>query len=396
MGAENKNGATEIDDLQFLAADQVSFRERSNLPRWLSALAATELLLTAAGVGVATEVSTSSAEAAGCVDPACTTYVDNALSKWLIPVDRAPDLPPPKPSPTPTIIVKSPVTKPPSVKKPHVEVAATHAATTPLTLHFRPRLASSEPENIDISWPQGKYHTPLPPTAGFVIVGINGGKESNADPYLSDFMRYAARFPKPQFYVNTANPGPTKNPLWPKNNVDPAGKSINNPYGACHGEDSPACAYTYGVNRVMDAVYEYFQPATNGTGIKPDPRKYQWWLDVETGNKWQRYSAEGQRRDAAVLEGETARFKKLHIPLGIYATDYQLGQIVGDDTPHDATTNAMVPKNMLYLPAWVPADGKAGAQKACRELSPIPGGKVAMTQYVFRNLDHEIVCAQIK
>src|SRR6202451_2312063 len=61
---------------------------------------------------------------------------------------------------------------------------------------------------FDISFPQ--CTETLPPSPGFGIVGVNGGKTFTSNPCLARELTWAsgAANKTPAFYANTANPGP--------------------------------------------------------------------------------------------------------------------------------------------------------------------------------------------
>ena len=181
--------------------------------------------------------------------------------------------------------------------------------------------ASSTPTGNDVSYPQCAKK--LPSGQAFGIVGVNDGLANTTNPCLAKEITWAQTSsgttsqPPVAFYVNTANPGNLKVTDWPKNNTDPSGNTVTDPYGTCTGGDDQACAWQYGWN--MADLDAQSRVATN-------PGSYQWWLDVETVNSWES-STQNNRAD---LEGMVAYFQSIHSPaVGIYSTASQWGQIAG-------------------------------------------------------------------
>lgn len=250
--------------------------------------------------------------------------------------------------------------------------------------------AARAPQNVgnDISYPQ--CSKALPKSQAFGITGINGGLANNTNSCLAKELSWAAQStgatkqPKVQLYVNTANPGGLNTQSWPRNNIDPAGNLTLNPYGSCDGGDSLACAWQYGWNRALEDVEQRFPPAALLAGISSDAKLYPWWLDVETLNTWKSGSEEALASNAADLEGMTAYFQNVSVPIGVYTTARQWGQIVG--TPAQNS-------NLNGLPNWrAGAKSLKGAQSNC-QLSPLtPGSSVEITQYVSNNLDYDFSC----
>src|ERR1700685_2119835 len=90
---------------------------------------------------------------------------------------------------------------------------------------------------FDISFPQCTES--LPPSPGFGIVGVNGGKTFSSNPCLARELTWASGAANtiPAFYANTANPGPANDTNWPTNQQTPK---------VCTGANSVACSYDYG------------------------------------------------------------------------------------------------------------------------------------------------------
>jgi hypothetical protein len=276
----------------------------------------------------------------------------------------------------------------------------------------------------DISYPQCGSKR-LPSDHAFGIVGVNNGRATEANPCLSDQLRWASRAsgallpdqPKIQLYVNTANPGEVleqfKVTTWPTNNIDsrdtnsfensdPAKK---NPYGACKETagaylkttNSLACSWQYGWNRSVDTVDNFFSPAVaRVSGIPQSAAEYTWWLDVETMNSWQEEAdadgaqdPEGLAKNTATLEGMTAFYKSEGVAkVGIYSTSYQWRRITGS-----TVQNGEIGQNLRSLDSWLAGAGsESSAREMCKLSGLTPGSSVSLVQYLHKNLDHNISC----
>jgi hypothetical protein len=232
---------------------------------------------------------------------------------------------------------------------------------------------SREPLGNDVSWPQ--CNKALPKDQAFGIVGVNNGLANTTNPCLAEQLAWAqgssgvTAQPKVALYVNTANPG-LAGSWWPTSNVY-GGKTVDNPYGTCYGAPDAACAYMYGYAKAYDDA------TIRGIDV---PEKYQWWLDVETGNSW---SAD-KNANRADLEGMTAYFQSIGAGVGIYSTSYQWGQIVGQVTPGST---------LYTLPSWLAgARTLTGAKNKCSDPPLTAGGKVTLTQFVAKGFDYDYSC----
>ena len=291
-------------------------------------------------------------------------------------------------TPTPTISI-TPTASP----TPTLEVLPTLTATPTPTLTPTPTATDTPtPTPIitkvgnDISYPQ--CGQTLPTGQGFGIVGINGGKATTNNPCLSTELLWAQQSlgtqsqAKVQLYVNTGNPGLLSS-VWPTNNIDPLGNTAPNPYGACNGTDSTACAWQYGWNRAVDDVQHKFIPAAVAAGVDAVPSDYPWWVDVETTNSWESGSSDALMRNRVDLEAMVSYFQSKQLKVGIYSTRFQWGVIVGSVPPGS---------NLNGLANWRPgASDLAGAQSNCF-LSPLTqGGSISMTQFS-TNFDYDYSC----
>lgn len=248
-----------------------------------------------------------------------------------------------------------------------------------------PATAFAAPTTVgyDVSYPQ--CDSSLPRDRAFVVVGVNGGLSTKANPCLSTQLAWAwrssgavAEQPRAQLYLNTANPGEVRDQVttWP------GGGST--PYGACKGDNSPACSYRYGWERAENSVEAFFTPAAEAARVETDPGRYTWWLDVETMNTWQSGSAEGLARNRATLQGMIDYLEKRGADVGIYSTSFQLIQIVGP-VPADSS--------LAGRPSWLAgATTLKGARANCSKRPLVPGGEVTLTQYVQGGWDRNHSC----
>ncbi len=246
--------------------------------------------------------------------------------------------------------------------------------------------ASVAPASVgfDVSFPQCGAN--LPSGAGFGVVGVNGGHPFSVNPCLVNEIQWARTTlsASPQFYVNTANPGPSNDANWPRSQATPR---------ACAGADSIACSFDFGWNAgqgsfqaVVGAETQIGVPSPTGVA-----QSSQWWLDVETGNLWESLrNANGPTsaqyaNDAAVLQGELAYFASIGITsVGIYSTASQFGAIAGGTLSRFAA-------NKLWVPGFATL---AAAQAACN-MASFTGARVAMIQYPSRGLDGDYACGLV-
>jgi hypothetical protein len=248
-----------------------------------------------------------------------------------------------------------------------------------------PGTASAAPGTVgyDVSHPQcGK---PLPRDRAFAVVGVNGGLSTRANPCLAAQLTWAwgssgadSTPPHPQVYLNTANPGELRDDVttWPT--------SGQTPYGSCDGTNSLACSWQYGNERAQNSVVAIFAPAARSARVDGRPSRYMWWLDVETMNTWQSGSTDALARNRATLEGMTAYLLAAGGQVGVYSTGQQWAQIVG-----------VVPSgsNLAGQDSWLAgARSLSDAQAACDKPGLVPGGRVALSQYVRDGLDRNHPC----
>lgn len=280
----------------------------------------------------------------------------------------------------------------------------------------------------DISYPQcgGKAE---PTDQAFGIVGVNGGKATTINSCLATQLTWqdktlpsATTQPKRQVYVNTANPGQVLEQYqvttWPTNNVDPMKKSTlgdyqgySNPYGACEKVEGAtgyaqynndmACSWQYGWNRAVDTYNHMFVPQATKAKVSSVAKDYTWWLDVETMNSWQSGSDEALQRNVASLEGMTEYYRSLGVDrLGIYSTFYQWGVITGGQAGSVDANQHAIGSNLLGKDSWLAGAGsESTAREWCARYAGagkgFTGGHVTLIQFVTKNLDHNVSCADL-
>lgn len=234
---------------------------------------------------------------------------------------------------------------------------------------------SAVPVGYDISYPQcGRT---FPSGQAFGIVGVNGGKASNLNSCFGSEWAWAQTSKGgtdqalAQPYVNTGNPGDVLAQYdvtdWPTSSVSA------DPYGSCSGtwQDNLACSWQYGYDRAADDM-----------NVVNSDRPYQgrWWLDIETANSWTADFAKNQ----ASLEGMVYAFEQAGNSVGIYSSSGSWSTLFG----------SVATSSPLYsLDEWRPgAKTLSKAQGNCA-LAPFEGnGRIAITQYVANNLDHDYSC----
>ena len=232
---------------------------------------------------------------------------------------------------------------------------------------------------FDISFPQ--CTETLPPSPGFGVVGVNGGTTFSANKCLTRELTWAqgAANERPAFYANTEDPGPANASNWPTNQHSPR---------VCTGANSVACSYDYGWNAARLAFANAVNAEQQDGASSPAASAVSatWWLDVETGNKWEtleygRTSATGTY-DEASIEGMIASFENIGVAsVGVYSTSQQWKVI----TVRTASTFPSVP-------VWLAGFGSlATAEVGCGSPS-FTGGRVALIQYGSLGYDADYAC----
>lgn len=261
-----------------------------------------------------------------------------------------------------------------------VSVALLALATTTFALAASTTLPATS-TGYDISWPQ--CASAFPPSPGFGVVGVNDGSPFTVNKCLDGELRWSqdAANPVSALYVNTGNGGPLDNADWP---------STQNTPKVCKGANSVPCSYDYGWN----AGVASFADVENAEGVdgtaSPDATTVNspWWLDVETGNAWETKadsygpSAASEANDAAMLEGEVAYLRSVHVTsIGIYSTASMWKGITG---------GAVTP--LSAIPVWIPGAGSIVQAEANCALTSFTGGRVALIQYPSNGYDGDYVC----
>lgn len=247
---------------------------------------------------------------------------------------------------------------------------------------------STEMVGYDVSYPQCDRR--LPSDHYFGVVGVNGGTATSFNPCLTSQLVWAnsakngSTQAKIQLYVNTANPAQESTYNWAS---WPTSSPNGTPYGDCSGarNNNKACSWQYGWNRSVEAENYFIAKATEAGLSNLNTGNYVWWLDVETMNSWQSGDRDALERNVAALEGFAAYYKSKGSVVGLYSTEYQWGVITGNYIGQTS--------NLLGLPNWRPSGATLSNAIANCGLSPLTeGGKIILTQYVKKNLDHNHSC----
>lgn len=348
-------------------ARQVSVEAQQRAVRLL--IGAVALLAVADGIGLAEHVSTTRPQArivhlAGNVG--CQAFCQTGTVLGRLPVEQtAPKavssptttspLPEQPPSSEPTVPpVRLSTTVPLSLPAPS-PVSLPDVSTTepPAILHSMalstPQAVTSNPN--DISYPQCTQG--LPPQAPVGIVGVNQGHPFSSNQCL---INEVALYPSYQLYVNADYPGHA--------NVLQYQRAPR----ACGPQDEVCQAYNYGYN---SGVYAF-----NYATSQVDNNPVSWWLDVETGNKWD--GSPAVHRSALQGELDALTGATPGKPIGFYSTVHMWQVITGGWQNN--------------MPAWV-ATGSKTAEDAvpyCLH-NNFTGGKVVMAQYV-QQFDQDVIC----
>lgn len=327
-------------------------------PRRLAmAVAAAELMTLAAGGWAVYDAQTASA--ASCAEQECGSLaLKHLLQADLAPAPAAPhgtELLPVKPylhldklavaSAKPVKKV-APKPSPADIHLP-VNTPKPAAAKGPA---FRP-LAIRKTEGADGSFPQcpevtrgakaGTWTIRNLEAEGFVLVGVTDYRQSDSmNPCLAQELSWAQSVGFRGVYANPMNPGNLKDPK------------------------------AFGYSQA-EHVVQRFIAAAQAAGVPAAPNKYEWWLDVETGNKWQGSTADNR----AVVMGWAQYLRSIGSKLGVYSTTRQLTQIAGSFSAGNAG-------ELQGADSWIPLG-------ECSDQPLIPGGRVAMTQTVRERNGHD-------
>jgi major membrane immunogen (membrane-anchored lipoprotein) len=149
-----------------------------------------------------------------------------------------------------------------------------------------------------------------------------------------------------------------------------------------------ACSYDYGWNaaRLAFANAVNAERLDGATSPTASAVAAPWWLDVETGNKWQtleygRTSATGTY-DEASIEGMIASFENIGVAsVGVYSTSQQWKVI-------NVRTESAFPTVAVWLAGF---GSLATAQVGCGSAS-FTSGRVALIQYGYLGYDGDYAC----
>jgi hypothetical protein len=232
---------------------------------------------------------------------------------------------------------------------------------------------------FDISFPQ--CTEALPPSPGFGVVGVNGGKPFSANKCLDRELTWAmsAANEAPAFYANADNPGPANTANWPTKQQTPR---------VCSGANSVACSYDYGWNAARYAFANAVNAERDDGAPSPTASAVaaSWWLDVETANKWETLeygrSAATGTYDEASINGMIASLQNIGVAsVGVYSTSQQWGVIA-------VRTEATFPT----VPVWLAGFGSVAAAEAGCEMTSFTGGRVGLIQYGSMGYDGDYAC----
>jgi hypothetical protein len=260
----------------------------------------------------------------------------------------------------------------------------------------------------DVSYPQcdtdPSVTKALPDDQKFAFVGLNNGTPETANPCFADQMNYAAstkggtNLPPTNIYINSGNPGKDKSKNWPTNG-EFQGQT-------CTGDDSEACAYTYGQGLVKDDL-ALFQ-TLYGSKHNASPQDSSWAIDVEVGNYWQcndglsalcgtenalPVPSGALSRNAAVLAGMSSALKAAHITAEIYTNPAQWSEIVDDVVAKQPAKYS----TLADTPVWVSgATTVDQARSNCKQPAFGGLGPIEVSQFMDPNakvqFDQDVAC----
>lgn len=245
------------------------------------------------------------------------------------------------------------------------------------------------PSGYDISAPQCSGSFPTGASLG--IVGVNDGLPYSANPCLGtdagpSELQWAVATGHPEFYANTADPGPAHSSHWPAAGSTAGGRT-------CAGDNSPACSFVYGYDAALDSISDA-QAAASEIGADPGTATAgaTWWLDVEDANSWQTLEPDygqdpgaAQANDIAALQGAVAALRQSEVAqIGFYSNATQWTEITGGT----GSTFASAPE-------WVTLahndEGATGAAARCAAHG-FAGGPIRLSQYPGGGFDADYVC----
>lgn len=242
------------------------------------------------------------------------------------------------------------------------------AAASPATA------ATVRPKGYDVSYPQ--CTGPLPVGGDFGVIGVDGGRPFDPNPCLAEQIGWARGMARPQYYANTANPGPRLSAHWPIGQRWPRPCTSARP-------DSTDCAFDYGFD-VAKSSFARARAAARAVGGR-DVADSVWWLDVELHNTWESLeygeSPTYLRNDTAMLAGMVRLLHKRGVrTVGVYSTAHQWLRITGG-------------ARLDRAPVWYAGTGTLRtARSRCGPAYSFTGGPVRMTQYLQNGFDRDLRC----
>lgn len=244
----------------------------------------------------------------------------------------------------------------------------------------------------DISYPQ--CDGPFPRRALLGVVGVNGGRVYSSNPCLGtedgrSELAWADTTGNPQFYANTADPGPAYSSYWDLAAWDDQPQTCSSA-----ATNSTGCSYDYGWYAAQDSFLRAVRAEQQVYPFLDDPVSAvagaRWWLDVETGNSWEslesRYSSDpttALANDTAALQGAVGSLAHQGVTrIGFYSTGYQWDRITGGTGTR-----------LAAYPVWIAGFSSATrAAAGCTTATSFTGGPVLLTQYQVRGFDADQVC----
>ncbi|MGH7641074.1 MAG: hypothetical protein ACREOL_09255 [Candidatus Dormibacteria bacterium] len=243
----------------------------------------------------------------------------------------------------------------------------------------------------DLSFPN--CQGPLPLARAFIVVGVDGGLASVANPCLSKELGWAAYHTSGQapvapvaLYLNTGNPGNSYlgDPVedWPHQGGTPLGSCLPGVWSdhlLAPGQNSPACSWEYGFLRAHQDLL-WLRAAAKANRLAPTADGYDFWLDVETSNSWQDQAG----LNVATLEGMVYSLRQSRArSIGVYSSPQDWQEITGAG----AASPSLHP-----LPDWALGTGDLNQALALCASPGLTGGPVVMAQFLPGGFDADYAC----
>jgi hypothetical protein len=218
--------------------------------------------------------------------------------------------------------------------------------------------ASSWTHGYDLSWPQCSGTAARGMPSGFpeyAILGLTAGAGHTVNPCLDGQLAWAAQ--------HDVKVGAYLVPSYPT--IAQRAAAEVGLFGAC-GSSTVCRLRNDGAAQAADAV-----ATMRGAGM----RSPMVWLDVEFRHYLPWSTNNGRNR--AVLQGDVAELRHLHVQFGVYTTSLMWHDIAGN--------------YVLHVPQWLPSGrGKPKyAKPMCQQTAT--GGRTWMVQYT-NGLDQDLTC----